>query len=346
MTLNSRTRFTRIAVGRRTLAALATAALVAACGVAACGDVGPNQAERPESGRLDTATASPTAAEGATRPEAPPSPSYSPAGPRPTETPAAFPVVAARSCDPSVVPGAEFPPLAKPTATPLTLHVPILEYHRIVPLDEAGRSLAGLTMSPQVFESQMDALDRAGWHTITLGTLADDLAAGVAPPPQRFVVTIDDGWFDSFTYAYPILARHGYVATFFVIAGRIGQPFFMGTNEIRELAAAGNEIGDHTVDHGALTAAQPNDLTYEIDAGAATIAALTSHWPKTLAYPRGRVDAVVMAAVAACKSMRMAVAEGNGGPETWADRFRVARIEVSPFRDPASLLAQVERVGR
>ena len=53
-----------------------------------------------------------------------------------------------------------------------------------------------------------------------------------------------------------------------------------------------------------------------------------------------------MAAVAACQPLRLAVVEGSGGPETWATRFRVSRIQVGSQRLPADLLAQVQRVGR
>jgi len=248
-----------------------------------------------------------------------------------------------------VVPGSAFPPFTPgppPNAKSFALHVPILEYHRIVPIKEAGRSLPHLTMPPEIFAVQMDALYKAGWQTITLATLANDLAAGVTPPAQTFVVTIDDGWWDSYTYAYPILAQHGFVATFFVIAGRIGTGSFMGPNQIQALAAAGNEIGDHSVHHGWLTSLQPKAAAAEIDSGAATIAAITGVWPETLAYPHGATNTQVMAAVAACKPLRMAVVEGRGGTETWANRYEIARSEVGRHLTGASLLAQVERVGR
>jgi len=40
----------------------------------------------------------------------------------------------------------------------------------------------------------------------------------VRPPDKTFVITIDDGWDDGYTYALPILQSHGFVATYFVIA--------------------------------------------------------------------------------------------------------------------------------
>lgn len=294
--------------------------------------------------------------------EAPVSPSAAPTStvsPGPTATPSALPtdtqapatsgqfhLIVAHTCARELVPAASYPSaIAAPPPSSLILHVPILEYHRIVPPAQAGNSIDGLVVPPEIFDAQLTALQAAGWHTITLAALADDLYSGVKPPPKSFVITIDDGWSDGYTYAFPILNRHGFVATFFVIAGRIGMSSFLGPTDLQTMVAAGNEIGSHTVTHAELTAIQPGDLAYEIDSAAATIAAVTGRWPVTLAYPRGKEDPLVVAAVAACASMRLAVAEGNGGTETWANRFRIARLQVGPARTPADLLAQMAHLG-
>jgi peptidoglycan/xylan/chitin deacetylase (PgdA/CDA1 family) len=198
-----------------------------------------------------------------------------------------------------------------------------------------------LVMTPETFDAQMRTLSDAGWHTITLGKLAGDLATEVTPPAHTFVVTIDDGWWDGYTYAYPILARYGFVATFFVIGGRIGQPSFLSPAQILSLVQAGNEIGDHTWHHATLTGLQPKPLASEIDSGAAMIAAVTGSWPVTLAYPRGKTDTQVIAAVAACKPLQMAVVEGGGRPQTWANRYDISRLEVWPNVSGYDLLVRV-----
>src|ERR1035437_7217602 len=117
-------------------------------------------------------------------------------------TAASFPVV--NSCNPKSVPTAI--PVKADTVgvSSLALHVPILMYHRIVPPADARNSLKGLVVPPETFEAQMSAPASAGWQTITMATLARDLDAGVKPPPKTFVITIDDGWDDGYTYALPI----------------------------------------------------------------------------------------------------------------------------------------------
>jgi peptidoglycan/xylan/chitin deacetylase (PgdA/CDA1 family) len=290
----------------------------------------------------------------------------------PTDRPASsYQVV--NSCDPQSVPGAV--PVAVPaTATPgaFLMKVPILMYHRVVPIAEAGNSIPGLVVPPEIFAAQMDALAVAGWHTITLAQLAADLQAHRKPTPKTFVITIDDGWSDGFTYALPILQSHGYVATYFVIAGRIDTDGNLSTPQIKALIAAGNDIGDHTMDHLSLSRLTPTKVKFEIDAGAARIAQVTGRWPATLAYPLGGVDNEVAAAVQACGQMRMAVIEAPwaGGPsaspsprqapgaavssvppqlqpvyETWANRWTIPRLRVSPSTIPANLLAELNRYG-
>jgi peptidoglycan/xylan/chitin deacetylase (PgdA/CDA1 family) len=221
------------------------------------------------------------------------------------------------------------------------LRVPVLMYHRIVPYAEATGSLRGLIVPPPVFAGQLDALQRAGWHAITVAQLADDLAAGITPTPKTFVLTFDDGWGDGYTYALPILEAHGFVGTFYVIAGRIDSGSFLTSAQLRDLIEAGDEIGDHTMDHVPLEHQNSSRLAYEIDAAAATIASATGQWPTTLAYPTGSFDMTTEHAVQACMPMKMALIEGQATYETWATRFQIPRLKVTASMTPGALLAQM-----
>lgn len=320
-----------------------------------------NPSSRTPSPTLATHSPPVATAAGSTPTESP-SPSLEITAPPGTPPPLAgsFPLV--NSCDPTSVPGAI--PVAAPAggkASSFVLHVPILMYHRIVPIAEAGNSLPGLVVPPQTFAAQLDALAEAGWHTITMATLANDLQAHVNPLAQSFVITIDDGWDDGYSYALPILEKHAFVATYFVIAGYIDNPGFLSSAHLRALVAAGDEIGDHTMDHLSLSRQPAAKITYEIDAAAARIAQVTGYWPESLAYPYGGFDSQAAAAVAACQELRIAAIEApleiekpvaRGTPqvtvmpaayETWAYRFVVPRIRVSPSTTPAYLLAELDR---
>ncbi len=219
--------------------------------------------------------------------------------------------------------------------------MPILMYHRIVPYAQATDARFGLVVPPETFAAQLDALRSAGWRTITVSQLADYVAAGSSPPPRTFVITIDDGWSDGYTYALPILQAHGYVATYYVIAGRINYGSFLKVYELRAIVAAGNEVGDHTMDHVGLASDSGSRLAYEIDGAAATIALATGQWPQTLAYPSGNFNQRAEQGVAACAPMKMAVVEGDGTYESWDNRFAIPRVKVSAGTRPATLLMWV-----
>ena len=265
-------------------------------------------------------------------------PSSTPSEPA-QSVPRPFEILNAQSCQPGVVPSATAASMPRVKASrSFALRVPILMYHRIVPFAQAVGSLKSLIVSPEVFSAQLTAAQAAGWHTITAAQLADDLAAGKAVPPRTFVITIDDGWKDGYEFALPILRAHGFVATFYVIAGRIDYGSFLDAWQLRAMISAGNEIGDHSMTHIPLAREAGSGLTYQIDAAAATIAAATGRWPETFAYPLGSFDLATEAAVQACSTMKMAVIEGEATYETWATRFQIPRIRVDDGTAPDALL--------
>jgi peptidoglycan/xylan/chitin deacetylase (PgdA/CDA1 family) len=303
------------------------------------------------SGGSPVASESPVASGGSPTPE--PSGAAASDTPAPTTEPTTTPTPAASASDVSAPPSAAAPALpavaiqsALPTApvhasTNFALCVPVLEYHRIVPSAEAGNSLPGLVVPPETFSAQLDALKAAGWHTITMATLAEDLAARRAPSARSFVITIDDGWYDGYTYALPILQRHGYVATYFVISSRIGAADFLSAANLKGLMAAGNEIGNHTVDHLSLPYLTAANMTREVDLASDQIEAATGVRPKSFAYPMGGIDTAAMQVVAACPGMMDAVTEWKTIGETYNGRYDIPRLEIGPGVSGQTLLVML-----
>jgi len=217
-------------------------------------------------------------------------------------------------------------------------------YHRIVPTNEAGNALPGLVVSPQLFAAQMKALHDAGWHAVTMKELFEALQAGHQLAARTFAITIDDGWDDGFRYALPILQANGFHATYFVVAGRIGNdPGVLTRDQVRALAAAGNEIDDHTYDHVEVTHLDAAHLHYEVMAAAARIAALAGSWPIAFAYPFGRYDALALDELAA-DGFGLAVTTREGALETWQGRLALPRVRVGPGTSPVGLMAEVNRL--
>ncbi|HEX3803727.1 MAG TPA: polysaccharide deacetylase family protein [Solirubrobacteraceae bacterium] len=103
-------------------------------------------------------------------------------------------------------------------------------------------------------------------------------------------ITFDDGNASDLEQALPALRERGLRATFFVVAGRLGRPGFVDVDSLRELAAAGMEIGSHGMWHRPWSGLGEGELREEIVEAKALIEQLI-HQPITrAACPFGAYD--------------------------------------------------------
>ena len=94
--------------------------------------------------------------------------------------------------------------------------------------------------------------------------------APVAAPRTVVSLTFDDGNADQLGLL-DTLEAHGLHGTFYIITGAIGHPNYLTLSQLAQIAAAGNEIGGHTVSHPQLTADDPAEMTRQICDGRATL---------------------------------------------------------------------------
>jgi peptidoglycan/xylan/chitin deacetylase (PgdA/CDA1 family) len=133
--------------------------------------------------------------------------------------------------------------------------------------------------------------------TCALGLLA--LAAPAQARPTYVSLTFDDASADQMA-ALPILADHGMHGTFYVISGEVGDaPYFMTWSQVGQVAAAGHEIGGHTVGHPDLTTLAPAAQQAEICDDRQALAA-RGYDPVSFAYPFAKWNATARAAVQTC----------------------------------------------
>jgi len=216
---------------------------------------------------------------------------------------------------------------------PSRFNIPVLTYHRIAPREEIGTSLPELVLSPQTFESHMRALQQDGWKTVTAANLAGHLQSGVPLPAKTMVITIDDGRDDGYTYALPILQRLGFVATYYVIAGRIGQARYLTVPQVQEMASAGMEIANHTLNH---TGAKDGTDAYYLDQVRAAQELLTA-WlgaaPVTFAYPLGRHPKNLIRAVSSV-GLRLAFTTVGGHSYSTVNALTAPRMRIGSSLTP------------
>jgi peptidoglycan/xylan/chitin deacetylase (PgdA/CDA1 family) len=170
-------------------------------------------------------------------------------------------------------------------------HIPVLCYHQIrdpTPADSARDRQ--YIVSPRAFAAQMRALDDAGYTPVTGDALVAHLARGAPLPPKPVLLTFDDASAGQYTQALPVLRRHHFVATFFVMTVVLGKPGWLTRAQVRALDRAGMTIGSHTWDHKEVTTYAGTDWTTEIDAPTRDLEHLVGHPVRLFAYPYGLYD--------------------------------------------------------
>ena len=209
------------------------------------------------------------------------------------------------------------------------LRVPILMYHYVDATPPLGGPYAdGLTVRTPDFEAEMKYLADKGYHPVTLEQVYATMAGLATLPAKPIAITFDDGGLDDYTVAYPILRKHGFVATFFVITGMVGKDGTMSWDQLREMHENGMVLGSHTVKHPDLTTASDARLRTELVDSRAAILKEVGVAPPVLCYPSGAHDARVMSAARAA-GYRVAVTTTFGKTLEPGSSLEWPRVRVS-----------------
>ncbi len=169
--------------------------------------------------------------------------------------------------------------------------LPILMYHRVQDGLVARHPYFELRTRPELFARQMQFLKDNNYQVISLEEWGNECSSRDETRPQ-VCITFDDGYFDFYTHALPILAEHGFGAAVFVITGRTGEvrrhgdgQDFLTWREIRELRNARITIGSHTVTHRELRQLTGNEIHNELRQSKATLEDRLGEAIRTFSYP-------------------------------------------------------------
>ena len=101
--------------------------------------------------------------------------------------------------------------------------IPILTFHRLVP-DDVKKEVYPTNQwvgSVKVFERMMDYLYTNGYKTISTEEFYDWYIGKVEYDKKTVVITFDDGFYEDYYLALPILQKYKFKATSFVVGSRI-----------------------------------------------------------------------------------------------------------------------------
>lgn len=263
-------------------------------------------------------------------------------------------------------------PAAEPADPPV-----ILAYHDVSTRPDH------YTVAPAAFAVQMRLLAEAGYRTVTPAEVLDWVSAGRQLPTRAVLLTFDDGVEGLWTHADPVLARHGFTASTFLITGpmRDVPVYHLSWDEARALGASGRwslEAHSHdahrriAIDRAGHTGPALTNRAWLAAAGrletvpeytarigadvAAQQADFTAHGlpaPRLFAYPYSAVDgptndrrlpAVLRGVVRGAYAAAMVNEYGAATTTPAGARAReLRRIEVTADTSPADFVAAVSR---
>lgn len=214
--------------------------------------------------------------------------------------------------------------------------VPVLAYHQIERMHDHIPDKPGLMVDEARFRSQLLVLRALGYHSIGLHDLSEALQARSKLPPHPIVFTFDDGYAGVFESAFPLLRRHGFTATLFLIAedfvenaqSRIRRAFPVLTRgQVSEMLTAGFEIGSHSLSHPRLTEIAETRAREELSRSKEVLENAFGKTVNSFCYPYGLYDAMLALDVAEAKYTCGATTR-FGRHHQSRERFELKRIPV------------------
>lgn len=139
--------------------------------------------------------------------------------------------------------------------------VPIIMYHSLL---KDTSLLNDYTISPSLFEDDLKYLNKSGYKTITVSNLIEYVYHDTPLPEKCIILTFDDGYYNNYYYAFPLLKKYeckavispiGSMTEFYTNSKEISVNYgHISVDNIKEMVESGYvEIQNHSYDMHKLT---------------------------------------------------------------------------------------------
>lgn len=160
------------------------------------------------------------------------------------------------------------------------------------------------------FAAQMAFLKFARYRVLSMDETVACLQGKMPIPARAVALTFDDAYENFYEHAFPILQKHAFPATVYAISGMLGQaatwlaadghatPPLMSGVRLRQLHAAGIEIGSHSANHIRLAGQDSALLRKELLDSRMALEDVLGEQVRHFCYPYGSHDMHAVEAVA------------------------------------------------
>ena len=162
--------------------------------------------------------------------------------------------------------------------SPLFVFHDIVETDRLADVPATHRPYA---LPPEDFRCFALVAATSERRAVTAGSVPDEVAS------LFYSFTFDDGHASDYTQAFPVLSELGLRATFFVVPTVVETPGYVTWGQLREMVAAGMEIGSHSLTHPFVDALDRAGIAREFGESKAIIENRLGTAVRSASLPRG-----------------------------------------------------------
>ena len=222
--------------------------------------------------------------------------------------------------------------------------LPILMYHSVHNMAESEAANANLIVDPETFESQLKALKKAGYYTLTPEEAYRILAKNEVPKGKKFVwLTFDDGVEDFYTIVYPLLKKYKMTATNNIITDftQKEKENVLTFDQIKEMKKAGLTFESHTVNHPDLANSSLETQKNELVASKHLLDKVLDQNTSVIVYPSGRYSQVTIDQ-AKKAGYKLGLTTKNGLASSADGLYALKRFRILPTTTGEDLLAMIQ----
>ena len=222
------------------------------------------------------------------------------------------------------------------------VQIPILMYHAVHVMDPSEASNANLIVDPDLFETQIKALAKAGYYFLTPEEAYKAFTENALPAKKVVWLTFDDGNEDFYTIAYPILKKYKAKATNNVITGFVkkGNAGNLTVKQMKEMMAHGMSFQSHTVNHPDLSATDKATQKVELTDSIDFLENKLNTKVNTIAYPSGRYNQTTLDL--AKKTYKLGLTTNEGLASAKDGLLSLNRVRILPTTTAKGLLSEID----
>ncbi len=229
--------------------------------------------------------------------------------------------------------------------------IKVVMYHQIIG-DEDPAPHLWFRLRVSRFREHLGWLDRRGFTTITFEDYRLFQQGVLNLPKRPVILTFDDGYYDNYKYAFPLLKQYGMKAVMFVLGNRkitqntwdrdpaLSGERLMSDHEVIEMHQAGFEIGAHSYSHARLTELPRVAAWEEIYYSRMRLEALLNSPVNSFAYPFGILNQDIKSMVIDA-GYTHACSVFSGPPTFDSDSFEIRRMTILHSTGSAGLGARL-----